>query len=163
MFLDKPRRYTYSRFPLSYTSKGLSPFSSTDHPPPSRPPFGLPTSLFLFTSTAHRLPPQRGRPLFCFLLNNSLNNSVTTLVEMGCVQSSAVDSEAKASWFRSLPNIKSYASCAIPGNDEIESQLKKDRIMAKNEIKMLLLGAGESGKVRIPFGLSLNPRADPPS
>jgi hypothetical protein len=37
---------------------------------------------------------------------------------------------------------------SILGNDEIESQLKGDRLMAKNEIKMLLLGAGESGKVR---------------
>lgn len=36
----------------------------------------------------------------------------------------------------------------LSGNDAIENQLKRDRMMAKNEIKMLLLGAGESGKVR---------------
>jgi hypothetical protein len=49
-----------------------------------------------------------------------------------------------------------YVSCScfvdylLLGNDEIETQLKRDRLMAKNEIKMLLLGAGESGKVRRP-------------
>lgn len=65
---------------------------------------------------------------------------------MGCVQSTGVDSEAKARAYSFSPPNLSFSSSLV-GNDEIENQLKRDRMMAKNEIKMLLLGAGESGKV----------------
>lgn len=63
-----------------------------------------------------------------------------------------VDDEAKARtyYLTALFSLamKQYSDDIIlTGNDEIENQLKRDRLMAKNEIKMLLLGAGESGKV----------------
>jgi len=71
---------------------------------------------------------------------------------MGCAQSNGYYDEAKA---RKSSSPKSYQPTRLTpalgflvGNDEIESQLKRDRMLAKNEIKMLLLGAGESGKVR---------------
>jgi hypothetical protein len=69
--------------------------------------------------------------------------------DMGCIQSSVVDEEARA---RPSSVYLSYPICLTlflpsPGNEEIENQLRRDKVMAKNEIKMLLLGAGESGKV----------------
>jgi guanine nucleotide-binding protein G(i) subunit alpha len=47
-----------------------------------------------------------------------------------------------------VPPAATTDRCSHTGNDEIEHQLKRDRVQARNEIKMLLLGAGESGKVR---------------
>lgn len=48
-----------------------------------------------------------------------------------------------------LPGL-SHPYLPFTGNEEIENQLRRDKVMAKNEIKMLLLGAGESGKVSLP-------------
>jgi hypothetical protein len=77
---------------------------------------------------------------------------------MGCVQSSGVHDEAKAcesllpllAWCWASLGVgtcNTSPNASLIGNGKIESQLKKDCMMAKNEIKMLLLGAGESGKV----------------
>lgn len=62
---------------------------------------------------------------------------------MGCAQSTE-DAAAKArssSLHNSLPLFAD-----LLGNAEIDEQLRKDRANLRNEIKMLLLGAGESGK-----------------
>jgi len=66
---------------------------------------------------------------------------------MGCVQSTVIDEEAKARKYHFVNQIHFISIVHLIGNDEIENQLKRDRMVAKNEIKMLLLGAGESGKV----------------
>jgi guanine nucleotide-binding protein subunit alpha len=50
---------------------------------------------------------------------------------MGCVSSRGLDDEAQEAKQR---------------NQEIEQQLKQDKLRARDEVKMLLLGAGESGK-----------------
>jgi len=74
-------------------------------------------------------PPLSVTPLSFILSSPPLfplfNPSIPPFFNMGCVQSSLVDEEARA---------------------QIENQLRRDKVMAKNEIKMLLLGAGESGK-----------------
>ena len=56
------------------------------------------------------------------------------------------------------PTQPTRVAYAFSGNDEIENQLKRDRAMAKNEIKMLLLGAGESGKVRLVASAAAQPK-----
>ena len=53
-----------------------------------------------------------------------------------------------------------YPPLHTPGNEEIENQLRRDKVMAKNEIKMLLLGAGESGKVYL-YNASANALTKP--
>ena len=110
------------------------------------------TSSSSFSFPLLLLPPF---PLLFLILPPLLPSTLLYFYQMGCVQSSAVDEEAKAR--KCLPSFPDSPSCClrlfssatlILGNEEIENQLRRDKVMAKNEIKMLLLGAGESGKVR---------------
>jgi len=43
------------------------------------------------------------------------------------------------------------ANFHLVGNEEIESQMLRDRLTAVNKVKMLLLEAGEPGKVHQPY------------
>lgn len=82
---------------------------------------------------------------FCILSDQPVS------LAMGCTQSVHVDSSAKARKLRAH-HVSGPCSpltrilISFIGNDEIESQLKRERVILRNEIKMLLLGAGESGK-----------------
>lgn len=97
-------------------------------------PFGNPSHSFLFIFTSIPLP---------FSIRHHGLHSVFSYGRRGqgpCVSTPVTNQPTSALTHLLL----------LLGNDEIENQLKRDRIMAKNEIKMLLLGAGESGKVCCP-------------
>lgn len=76
---------------------------------------------------------------------------------MGCTQSTNMDPEAHSrkstvqiGMSDALPLTRPGAlsfAVFLSGNQEIERQLKKDKAEAKKQVNILLLGAGESGKV----------------
>lgn len=76
---------------------------------------------------------------------------------MGCTQSTNMDPEAASrkstvqiEMSDALPlnaTRRSFIRGVLTGNQEIERQLKKDKAEAKKQVNILLLGAGESGKV----------------
>jgi hypothetical protein len=109
----------------------------------------------LFTTLPHLVFLSPNLPSFFHLSSSTFSSPLFTPLSllMGCVPSSVVDEEARAraSPFRhtyTLPGL-SHPYLPFTGNEEIENQLRRDKVMAKNEIKMLLLGAGESGKVSL--------------
>ena len=101
------------------------------HPPPRLAPPKHPSTLFLSPSPPF---PARTLHLYSPWVASSPPASTTRPRPVRTTQPPSTP----------LPR---HSRSFFPGNDEIEKQLKRDRMMAKNEIKMLLLGAGESGKV----------------
>jgi hypothetical protein len=113
-------------------------------PPIAGLPFSCPTLFSLLQFIPSSLPLFLSPPLSpCLSPQPPIYSS-----KMGCVQSAYVDEEARA---RACPFrfIHTLPLTPLSGNEEIENQLRRDKVMAKNEIKMLLLGAGESGKVSL--------------
>lgn len=69
---------------------------------------------------------------------------------MGCAPSTPTDAEAKArmAFAHDGAHHTTLTRLSSAEHNMIESQIKKDRQAVRTEVKMLLLGAGESGKVR---------------
>lgn len=142
--LGENRRNYITWSPNPYLLSSFPPWPhrvETSSLPPSPPPLAPQSRPSLFLSflrpRALLLPCPSFPPTTALPFRNGL--CFITVVPGGqCSQSSFVLVFAPSS---------TPADFFLPGDQEIESQIRRDRANARNEIKMLLLGAGESGKV----------------
>lgn len=67
---------------------------------------------------------------------------------MGCVQSNCVESEIQKAKLRMCEHVTLLSSDSFHvDSDEIDAQLRRDRIANAKTMVILLLGGGDSGKV----------------